>query len=252
MTDKEKDLFSDICHRIICSEHTRNGIGTYGEKSVHLALKMFFEDNESAREVPVGKYIADIKNDTGIHEIQTSGFGSMRRKLEAYLSEYDVELIFPVIEKKRVMWLSPETGEVVKEYNSPRHVNPAEIFKELLYIADHVFSERLSFTLVSLAVDEVSLLDGYGKDKKRRSTKVDRIPRELLEIRRYHSVYEMAELFPYKDGEIFTAEKIRKFLHAPGRSGWAALRFMEISGFCKKCGKDGNRILYKFLDPQKK
>lgn len=247
MTELDKKRFSDICRSVINSEHARTGIGTYGEKSVHLALKMFFEEDAAKREVPVGRYIADIKNDTGIHEIQTSGFGSMKRKLEAYLSQYEVELIFPVVEKKRVIWLSPETGEVVKEYDSPRHVIPAEIFKELLFIADHAFSDRLSYTLVSLAIDEVSLLDGYGKDKKRRSTKVDKIPKELLDIKRYRTVSEMAELFPYCNGEIFTAEKLRKYLHAPGRNGWAALRFMELAGLCEKCGKDGNRILYKFI-----
>ena len=62
MTDKER--FSEICRHVRDTEHKREGIGTYGEKSVHLALKIFFEENSELREVPVGKYIADIKNNT--------------------------------------------------------------------------------------------------------------------------------------------------------------------------------------------
>lgn len=244
MTEKER--FSMICRHVRDTEHRRDGIGTYGEKSVHLALKMFFEDDPEKREVPVGKYIADIKNDSGIHEIQTSGFGSLKHKLEEYLSSYAVELIWPVPEKRHVYWLSPETGEVIKEYASPRHTKPAEIFKELLYLGDCLNSPRLSFTLVSLSVDEVSLLDGYGKERRRRATKVDRIPTELIRIRRYSSAGEMAELFPYSEGDILTAKKIRKYLKAPGRSGWAALRVMEELGIIVRNGKDGNCILYEF------
>jgi len=244
MTDKER--FSHICRHVRDTEHKRDGIGTYGEKSVHLALKMFFEDDSANREVPVGKYIADIKNDSGIHEIQTSGFGSMKQKLEEYLSSYDVEIIFPVSEKRHVMWLSPDTGEVVKEYDSPRRIKPAEIFKELLYLGDALYSPRLSFTTVSLAVDEVSLLDGYGSEKKRRATKVDRIPTELLGIRHFESAASMAELFPYNDGDSLTGDDVRRFLRAPGRSGWAAIRIMEELGILQRCGKDGRRILYRF------
>lgn len=244
MTDIER--FSDICRLVQTEEHSHESIGTYGEKSVHLALKIFFEEREECREVPVGKYIADIKNESGIHEIQTSGFGSMKQKLEAYLSQYDVELIFPVIEKKHVMWLSPETGEVVKEYKSPRSIKPAEIFKELLYLGESLYSERLSFTLVSLAADEVSLLDGYGAEKRKRATHVDRIPTELLKVRHYSRAADMAELFPFHNGEIITGDAVRKFLRAPGRSGWAALKIMEEMGILNREGKDGRRILYKF------
>ncbi len=244
MTDKER--FSEICRHVRDAEHIRNSIGTYSEKSVHLALKMFFEEDSEKREVPVGAFIADIKNQTGIHEIQTSGFSHLKKKLEAYLSQYDVELIFPVVERKRVFWLSPDTGEVEKEYRSPRHVKPAEIFKELLYIGDCLYSPRLSFTLVSLAVDEVCILDGYGKNKKRHSTKADRIPTELISVRRFSDAVSMAELFPYNDGDTVTAAEIRKYLNAPGRSGWAALRIMEELGIIVRQGKDGRKILYRF------
>ena len=247
MTDKER--FSEICRHVRDAEHIRDSIGTYSEKSVHLALKMFFEPDEQYREVPVGKFIADISNQTGIHEIQTSGFSPLKKKLEAYLSDYDVELIYPVAEKKKVYWLSPETGEVEKEYNSPRHVKPAEIFTELLYLGECLYSPRLSFTIVSLAVDEVCLLDGYGVNKKRRATKVDRIPTELLGIQHFPDARSMAELLPYSNGEKITAAMIRKYLSAPGRSGWAALKILEELDICRRIGKEGRKIIYEFNKP---
>lgn len=244
MTDTER--FAEICRYVRSAEHCRDSIGTYGERSVHLALKLFFEDEPSNREVRVGKYIADIKNQNGIHEIQTSGFGSMKQKLEDYLSRYDVELIYPVPEKRRIMWLSPDTGEVVREYMSPRPKKPAEIFTEFLYLGDCLLSPRLSFTLVSLATEETALLDGIGAQKRRRATIVDKLPTELLGIRHFDTPSAMAELFPYKDGDTVTGESVRSFLRAKGRSGWAALKVMEKLGILERCGKEGNKLLYKF------
>lgn len=244
MTDSER--FAEICRYVRTEQHCRNSIGTYGEKSVHLALKLFFEEEPSNREVRVGKYIADIKNQNGIHEIQTSGFGSMKQKLEDYLSHYDVELIYPVPEKRRIMWLSPDTGEIVREYTSPRPKKPAEIFTELLYLGDCLFSPHLSFTLVSLATEETILLDGDGPQKRRRATRVDKLPTELLKIRRFETPSAMAELFPYNDGDTVTGDSIRGFLRARGRRGWAALKVMEKLGILERCGRDGNKILYKF------
>ena len=244
----EMERFAEICRSVRSAQRERDGIGTYMEKSVHLALKIFFEPDENFREVPVGGYIADIKNEWGIHEIQTSGFGSLKRKLEEYLSCYMVEIIYPVIEKSSIMWVSPDTGEVVRRHASTRRRRPAEIFKELLYLGESLYSPGLSFTIVSLEAEELRLLDGYGGERKRRATKVDKFPTRLTGIRRYASVYQMTDLFEYSDGDLFTGDDIRKFLRAPGRSGWAALKVMEEAGIAVRCGREGRRIVYKFCE----
>ena len=243
------ERFDLIVQNIRSSEHERFNIGTYKEKSVHLALKMFFEPDPAWREVKVGRYIADIKNSTGIHEIQTSGFSSIRRKLEAYLSDDSVdrvELIHPIIARRRVKWVDPESGEILKDYMSPRRIKEAEIFKELLYLGDTLYSEKLSFTIVSLSCEEIRLMDGIDKTKKRRATRVDTVPVELLSIKKYSAVTEMSELLPYSDGDTFTADQLRKFLRAPGRSGWAAMKILEELGIAERVGTEGRRIIYKF------
>lgn len=246
MTDK--DRFSEICSRLEGASRPRETIGTYGEKSVHYALKLFFEDNEECREVPVGKFIADIKNGSSITEIQSSGFGALKHKLEDYFVSDDVEsvnLVYPVIAKKRVIKISRETGEVVKEYNSPRHVSPVEIFKELLFVGDPLFSPKLSFTLVMLEVCEMSFHD-EGRKKRNTVSKIDKIPKAMIDIKRYDSVFEMGDLFSFEDGQTVTAAMIRKELKSTGRNGWAAIKIMELIGYLTRSGKEGNKILYQF------
>lgn len=247
MTDKER--FSEICSRPLVAEHKREGIGTYGEKSIHYALKLYFTDDEKCREVPVGKYIADVKCGSEIYEIQSSGFGAMKRKLEEYLYSDEitrVNLIYPIIANKKVIKFSPETGEIVKEYASPRHMKTAEIFKELLFLGEHLQSPKLSFILAVLSADELSL-DTDGKRKKRGTTvKIDKIPKELVEFKYYESAYDMGDLFPFEDGETVVSSQIRKHLRASGRNGWAAIKVMEELGYLTRQGKDGNKILYLF------
>ena len=55
----------------------RGGIGTLGEKSLHAALKLYYEPDSSRHEIPVGQYVADIVNEEGIIEIQTKHLSSM-------------------------------------------------------------------------------------------------------------------------------------------------------------------------------
>ena len=215
---------------------------------MHYALKLFFEDNEECREVPVGKFIADIKNGSSITEIQSSGFGALKHKLEEYFMSDGIDrvnLVYPVIAKKCVIKVSRDTGEVVKEYNSPRHISPVEIFKELLFVGDPLFSPKLSFYLVLLEVCEVSFYD-EGRKKRYAVSKIDKIPKALIDIKRYDSVYDMGDLFSLEDGQTVTSAMIRKELRSTGRNGWAAIKIMEKIGYITRCGKEGNKILYQF------
>lgn len=245
MTDKER--FFDICRLVSETGHRREGIGTLGEKTVHYALKIFFEQREEFREVPVGKYVADIKNESGITEIQTSCFGALKRKLEDYLFLCDVNIVYPVTEEKRVFLISKDSGEVVKEYKSPKHERPAEIFKELLYLGDSLYSPRLSFTVVSISSDEILYDKQDGKRRRGVSYKIDKLPRSLLDVKRFGSVYEMGVLMPFNEGDEVTADMVCKFLHAKGRNGWAAVRVMEEIGYLVRIGKKDRKELYKFI-----
>ena len=64
-----------------------NKIGTYKERTLHAVLKKFFEPDESKHEIKYKGYIADIINDNGISEIQTTAFHKMRKKLECFLED---------------------------------------------------------------------------------------------------------------------------------------------------------------------
>ena len=60
------------------------GIGTIGEKTLHLALKYYFAPDPETHERPVGGFIADAVTEEGVFEIQTRGLSRLKPKLDAF------------------------------------------------------------------------------------------------------------------------------------------------------------------------
>ena len=77
---------------------------------MHAALKSYYEPDFESREVKVGGFVADIVGENGIIEIQTRGFDRLRRKLDAFLKAARVTVVYPVVPKRGLCWVDPETG----------------------------------------------------------------------------------------------------------------------------------------------
>ena len=104
------ERFLAACDRIIHTEHIENGIGTLSEKTVHSVLKYYLEPDTSFHEVKTGRYVADIRTPDGIYEIQTRQFNKLRNKLEAFLPEYSVTVVYPIPHIKYLRWIYRSEG----------------------------------------------------------------------------------------------------------------------------------------------
>ena len=71
-------------------------IGTYSEKTVHALLKQYFEPDSRYHEVKYAGYIADIKHDNRIVEIQSTQLYRLRKKLAVFCQECEVNVVYPV------------------------------------------------------------------------------------------------------------------------------------------------------------
>ena len=63
----------------------QHGIGSLSEKVQHAILKNYYCPNPSCQEINLGRFVADIADQNGVIEIQTKGFGQMRKKLSFFL-----------------------------------------------------------------------------------------------------------------------------------------------------------------------
>ena len=228
--------------------HERYNIGTYRERSQHLIFKRYFEPDTSKHEVPLCGYVADIFGDAGVIEIQTSGFGALRGKLEVFLQDHKVTLVYPRALKKRVIWTDPETGEsFVGVYRRDPRARYA-VLAEMLYIAAFFPHPNLQVLNVLTAASDHKLLDGYGKERKKRATKKDTVPEELLEIVPLRSAEDVRRLLPLSSGDQITREALGKLFGVGGRRLWNMIRFLEEIGILTRSGKEGKKIIYTVVE----
>lgn len=222
-------------------DRSRAGIGTLGEKTLHAALKRYFEPEERFREVAIGRYVADIVNPRGVIEIQTAGFGRLREKLSFFLTHYPVTVVYPVAGLKWLIGMNGD-GELSKRRKSPRAGGPWELLTELYSIREHLKSPGLSFCVPVLEVEEYRLKDGRGR---RGYTRFERMPIRLMDEIWIEGPKDFPQLLPPGLPEEFTAKDFRARGRFSNMQGSLALSAAKELGAVEQTGKKGRAYLYR-------
>jgi len=205
----DKDAFELAKNKILRDDRFRHGIGTLSEKTLHAILKLYYGPDTDMHEVPIENYVADIYNGERIIEIQTHDLGRLRGKLEAYLKEYMVTVVYPIPRESKLIWLNAETGEKERSRKSPHKGNVYEAFIELYRIIGFLKNPNLEIRILLLDIEEYRLLE-KTKRGRRKSSRHDRIPVEVCDeviIRRYED-YRM--FIPIELGDEFNSEEFAK------------------------------------------
>ncbi|MDE6962736.1 MAG: hypothetical protein K2P30_03815, partial [Lachnospiraceae bacterium] len=161
ITSADAERFCEIKNRIVGSCRERSGIGTLQEKTIHAVLKAYYAPDESMVEIPVGRYVADIYTGCEITEIQTVHFDNLRKKLEAFLPDYPLTVVYPIPRIKYLIWMDTETGECSKPRKSTVKGSVYRAFYELYKIKNHLSNPNLHFCFPYLELEEYRLLNGW-------------------------------------------------------------------------------------------
>lgn len=243
MTEAER--FEGAKNKIIGKVRDRNGIGTLSEKSLHAILKNYYEPDESRHEISVEGSVADIFTGTEIIEIQTRNFDKMRAKLDKFLPLYPVTLVYPIPREKRIIWIDEETGEFSSPRKSPLKGSPYLAFGELYKIKQYLLHENLHLKLVLIDMDEYKLLNGWSRDKKKGSSRFDRIPDRIAEEVCIDCPQDYMQLIPYELEEPFTVKDFAKQAHIRASVAQVVLHILHYTGNVERIGKKGNAYLYR-------
>ncbi len=222
----------------------RRGIGTLGEKTVHAMLKRYYEPDASLHEVSCRGFVADILSGNRIIEIQSRGFERLVPKLIALLEDYDITVVFPVVVKKEIVWVDPETGECRKPRISNKHGHELDLFSELYRIREFLDHRHLHFRVVKINAREYRLTNGQGAQKKKHATKVDILPLSILGEINVESPRDYACFLPSSLPSVFTADLLRDKTGASLLAARMALRVMREHGTVIYKGKERHRNLY--------
>ena len=171
--------FQAAVTRALLRDRQGGGIGMLGEKTLHSALKYYYEPNMLSHEQEAGGYLADIKNEEGIIEIQTGSLGALRQKLTEYLKTTEVTVVHPVIRRKTILWIDEKTFET-RRSRSSKAQKPVDAFGQIMYLGPLPANSRLKIALPILDIDEQRLVK---TTRRGRTTfkKLDRIPTALID-----------------------------------------------------------------------
>lgn len=241
--DQEKFLAA----RAAALERTKgeSGIGTLSEKALHAALKAYYEPDVESREVSLGGYVADIVGEDGIIEIQTRGFDRLRDKLDAFLEFTRVTVVYPIVKQRWLCWIDPETGEVSPKKKSPKKQIPFDVFPELYKLKKQMQHPNFTLRLALLESTDYRYLDGYGEQRKIRSTRGERIPDALLGEIDLHSPMDYLALLPETIEEPFTTKTLAKAMKRPVAHAQTAVNVLYTIGALERVGREKNTYLYK-------
>ena len=236
--------FTEARRRVLGEEHETAGIGGLGEKSMHKILKLYIEPREEFHEVKYLGSVADVKNEDGVFEIQTRSVEKLAVRLRKYLPEAPVTVVIPVTVNKRLSFLDTETGELTEPKKSPKHENIYTVFREIYKIRRQIVNDSLSFRLIYITADEYKYLDGWDKTRRKGSTKIERIPTELLgeELFTYR---ELGGFVPFSEGEEFTAKELCRAAAFPKRITSYVIGLLTHVGAIEHVSKRGREYVYK-------
>lgn len=221
------------------------GIGTLSEKTIHSVLKQYLSRSLSCQEIKVGTFFADVMVDGHIFEIQTRQFNKLRRKLDYFLKDHPVTVVYPLAARNYLRWVSPETGEISASHKSPKTGNPLVVFAELYRIRPFLAEQNFSLKIVMMDTEEYRLLDGYSRDRKKGATKCDRLPLSLVAEYDIETPADYMMLLPAELPDVFTAKEFAKLARISLSLAQTALLLLSELSVVTRIGKKGNSYLYK-------
>lgn len=219
-------------------------IGRLNERTLHLTLKKMLEPDSTYHEVEYLGYVADIKRGNEIVEIETRSFTNLQKKLDAFLAECSVTLVYPVAMPKFVVWVDPDTGELSEKRRSPKKGRPLDISFELYKLKDYLGRPNFKLKIITLEVTDYRRRDGWSRDRKRGAARIERIPGAIsavLDIQSPSDYALLADVIP--NGE-FTAAEFAKLNRMKKRYAWYLLSILCRVSVILKCGKRGRADLF--------
>lgn len=238
-----QELFLNACKKIVQNGNKQNGIGTLKEKTLHAVLKNFYEPDTAFQEVKTGRFIADIKKDNNIIEIQTRSFNNMRKKLAQFLKLYHVTIVYPIIGTKWIYWINEETGEISQGRKSPKRGSFYDAFYELYKIKQYLKNPNLDICLTLVDAKEYRLLNGYGRNHKKRAALYDRIPVAIIDELYIKDLPGYLKLLPANLPCQFSVKDYAKHAHINKRYAQLAINIFKYIEIIEQSGKDGRSFL---------
>jgi hypothetical protein len=219
------------------------GIGTLGEFGLHAGLKRWYAQPGDQFEVALDGYVIDIRRGDMLIEIQTRGFGAMRRKLATLAERYAIRIVHPIAERKWIVRARPGSDAPTRR-RSPKPGRIEAIFDELVSIPDLVAHPNISFDVALIEAEEV-LRPARARARRRKGWRV--ADRRLVAVNRvvpFADAEDFAALLPVHMARPFTARALAEAAAIPLRLAYRMAYCLARMGAIATVGKRHRARLY--------
>ena len=242
----DPDRFSRACSTVLSTSHEKEGIGTQGEKTLHAVFKNYYEPDPAFHEVKTGSFIADIRRDNTIVEIQTHGLYRMKKKLTAFLPEYEVTVVHPIPRARTVRWIEKD-GTLSEKRRSPKTGKYADAVSELLGIRDLLRDPHLTVILSLVDCNDYKVRSGKV-GRKRGAMRFERIPTALVSELSLSSPADYLAFLPPDLPDVFTSADVARLGKLHRDDAGSLLFLLYAVGAVDRIGKNERRYyLYRRL-----
>ena len=216
------------------------------ETTLHQQLKEVFREPGSQTEVKFGRYRIDVVNGPRLVEIQQSGLAAIRRKVGDLLNRHPVDIVKPLVLRKRLVKLDRQQGAIVDQRWSPRRGSILDLFDELLYFTRLFPHPNLRIFVPLIEIEEIRY-PGHGRRRRRRDSDYvvqDRALMAIHDIPIFTQASDLHGILPGSLAEPFDTAELARGLDIPR---WAAQRMtyvMRKTGALQIVAKRKNANLY--------
>ena len=216
------------------------------ETTLHRQLKTHYAGTEAQIEVPLGRYRIDIVDGERLIEVQHSGLSSIRDKVRFLLKKHEVEVIKPLVARKRLISLSAKDGDELKRRWSPKRCTRLDVFHELIEFT-RVFPHRRLTLRIPLIEIEEARYPHQRRNKRRGQFKVQ--DQSLLQVVGedvYRTRGDLRQLLPADLPKIFGSLELSESMKIDRGFAQRIAYCLRKTGTVKEVGKKGNALQYRF------
>ncbi len=227
---------------------SKTTIGVQSEHTLHRVIKFYLSNDLKNHEILINKMYADVVIDNHIYEVQTKSFNLLRTKLERFLPNYDVTIVYPMALNKMI-YLFNDYGEVVKEFKSPKHLKLFDIMAELYRIKSFLTNEHLHLKIILLDIDEYRIEKAKTHRRRKGFERINQIPRHVHRIYDFDQISDFKkELANYQLPSVFDSKIFSKVCKININTSRITLNILNYIGIVEIIGKDKNSYLYKLKE----
>ena len=179
-----------------------SGIGTLNEGSLHAALKELLAEPGDELEVPLDRFVIDIRRGDLLIEVQTQSFAAMARKLDSLLDSYTIRIVYPVA--VTTFLHRPDA----KPRRSPKKGDRYSVLDELVSIPTLIDHPRLGIDVALLQVERHQVHDPTARRGRGGWRTTDKRLRSLEGWYYLRHGSDLLDMLPSGLPEVFTTADI--------------------------------------------